>query len=81
MVGSGPDGSIIASDIEKFVPTAAPAAAPAAPAPPLVPGATYTDIPLSNVRQVHKLKKIVKTGDLSNSNTEIVPVYVFISIR
>ena len=79
MVGSGPDGSIIASDIEKFVPSAAPAAAPAAPAPPLVPGATYTDIPLSNVRQVHKLKT-VKTGDLCNSKMEIVDVFVFISM-
>ena len=35
--------------MEGFVPTAAAPAVPGAPPPTPVPGATYTDIPLSNV--------------------------------
>ena len=42
-----------APDVEKFVPTAAAPAAQRAPgAAPTTPGAAYTDIPLTNVRQV-----------------------------
>lgn len=44
--GSGPDGQVRAQDVLSFTPSAAPLAAPA------VPGAAFTDIPLSNVRQV-----------------------------
>lgn len=58
VVGSGPEGRIVAEDIEKFLPSAAPQAgvAPmaAAPAVTLAPpaGTAYVDIPLSNIRQV-----------------------------
>ena len=50
--GTGPSGIIRAQDVEGFVPTAAAPAVPGAPPPTPVPGATYTDIPLSNVRKV-----------------------------
>jgi pyruvate dehydrogenase E2 component (dihydrolipoyllysine-residue acetyltransferase) len=45
ITGSGPNGRIIKSDIEKFTPPAAPAAA--APAP----GTGHTDIPLTGMRK------------------------------
>ena len=50
--GKGPDGTIRAQDVEGFSPVAAAPVAPGAPPPIPVPGATYTDIPLSNVRKV-----------------------------
>ena len=59
--GTGPDGRIIAADVREFVPSAQPtaAAAAAAPAPaqtvitsaPPIPGAGYTDYPLSESAQ------------------------------
>ncbi|KAK3594828.1 hypothetical protein CHS0354_002878 [Potamilus streckersoni] len=48
VAGTGPDGQIRAGDILNFKP---PAPAPA-PTPIVTPGATYTDIPLTNMRQV-----------------------------
>ena len=59
--GTGPSGEVRAADVESFTPSAAAAApsvvttAPAAAAPPrpvAAPGATYVDIPLSNMRKV-----------------------------
>ena len=51
--GTGPGGTVRAQDVEGFVPSAAaPVAAVGAPRPTPVPGATYTDIPLSNIRKV-----------------------------
>lgn len=44
--GSGPEGRILQEDVEKYKPSAAPAAAAAAP------GQSYEDIPLSNMRRV-----------------------------
>ncbi|KXN73550.1 pyruvate dehydrogenase [Conidiobolus coronatus NRRL 28638] len=57
VVGSGPGGRIVKSDIENYKPSAAPAASqastPAAAAPAPAPaGASFTDIPLSNMRKV-----------------------------
>ena len=61
VVGTGPDGRIRAQDVESFVPSAAGAAPPFAPAPglsalppppPPAPGVTFTDVPLTNIRQV-----------------------------
>ena len=56
MKGSGPDGRIIAKDVESFVPSAAPPPTPSSAAPVTVtaplPGAVYTDIPLTNLRKV-----------------------------
>ena len=57
--GTGPDGTIRAQDVEGFSPVAAAPAAPGAPPPTPVPGATYTDIPLSNVRKVF----VVENGE------------------
>ena len=56
--GTGPDGRVIAADVREFVPSAQPAAAEAsapaqaamAAAPP-IPGAGYTDYPLSESAQ------------------------------
>ena len=54
--GTGPGGTVRAQDVEGFVPSAAaPVAAVGAPPPTPIPGATYTDIPLSNVRKVFSL--------------------------
>lgn len=60
--GTGPSGEVRAVDVENYKPSATPApttapaaAAPspaAAPAPRPAPGATYVDIPLSNMRKV-----------------------------
>eukprot|EP00842_Homolaphlyctis_polyrhiza_P006490 jgi/Hompol1/6842/HPOL_000475-RA len=59
IVGTGPGGRIVKSDVENFKPAGAKAAAPAAaktaaaaPAVPAAAGASYTDIPLTNVRKV-----------------------------
>ncbi|KAJ1676116.1 hypothetical protein EV182_008852, partial [Spiromyces aspiralis] len=61
VTGSGPRGRIIKTDIEKYLSSApkaaeAPAEAPAkpaaAPAQPVVEPLGYTDIPLTNMRQV-----------------------------
>jgi pyruvate dehydrogenase E2 component (dihydrolipoamide acetyltransferase) len=84
--GTGPEGRIRAQDVENFVPSAAPAgpAAAAAPAvasaavpasaPVPVPGATYTDIPLSNVRHVIAQR-------LLQSKTTIPHYYLSIDIQ
>ena len=60
VTGTGPEGRVRAQDVEQFVPPApgmappmgAPAMAAPTPAAPPPPGAVYTDIPLSNIRQV-----------------------------
>ena len=55
VTGTGPSGRVVAEDVEKFVPGAAPPAAAAAPgraAAAPIPGAGYTDIPMTNIRQV-----------------------------
>lgn len=53
MTGTGPEGRIRGVDIDNFVPSAAPAPSMAAPsAPAAAPGALYTDLPTSNIRQV-----------------------------
>ena len=60
MKGTGPDGQIRATDVENFVPSAAVAATSAVeapPPPPPVPGAAYTDIPLTSMRQVSLLSQ------------------------
>ncbi|KAM0745643.1 pyruvate dehydrogenase [Meredithblackwellia eburnea MCA 4105] len=54
--GTGPEGRIIKADIDNYKPAAA-AAAPAsasasAPAPSAAAGASYTDVPVSNMRRV-----------------------------
>ncbi|KAL5014008.1 hypothetical protein ScPMuIL_008278 [Solemya velum] len=53
VTGTGPGGEVRAEDVLSFQPTAAPAAVGVAPpAPVVVPGTAYIDIPLTNVRQV-----------------------------
>ncbi|TPX34178.1 hypothetical protein SmJEL517_g03079 [Synchytrium microbalum] len=68
VIGTGPGGRILKSDVESYVPAVAPAptqaATPAAPAaasappkatlppPTPAPGASFVDIPLTNVRKV-----------------------------
>lgn len=53
VTGTGPEGRIRGVDIDNFVPSAAPAPSMAAPsAPAAAPGALYTDLPTSNIRQV-----------------------------
>ncbi|XP_029656877.1 dihydrolipoyllysine-residue acetyltransferase component of pyruvate dehydrogenase complex, mitochondrial [Octopus sinensis] len=60
ITGTGPEGRIQAEDVEKFISTGAvpavatqPVSVPAAATPAVaVPGLEYTDIPLSNIRQV-----------------------------
>lgn len=54
VIGSGPEGRIVAEDIENFVPSAIPKsmAAPSAAIIPPPAATAYVDIPLSNIRQV-----------------------------
>ena len=47
---SGPEGRIIARDVESYVPSAAPPPGVGAPVP--APGASYSDIPLTGMRKV-----------------------------
>jgi pyruvate dehydrogenase E2 component (dihydrolipoamide acetyltransferase) len=63
VIGSGPDGRILKEDVENFkAPASAPSpsstiqtSSPAAAAPaPVAAGAVYKDIPLTNVRKVHR---------------------------
>lgn len=54
--GTGPDGRITGKDVEDYVPSVAPPPTTSAPSitvasPPA--GAIYTDLPLSNIRQVN----------------------------
>ena len=59
--GTGPGGSVTAGDVQSFKPPVAaapitPAVGPTPPPPPppspAISGASYIDIPLSNIRQV-----------------------------
>ena len=68
VTGTGPQGRIRAQDIEQFTPSAAPVSAPVSPPPSSIPaapvpamappGAQYTDIPLTNMRQVTVLTMV-----------------------
>jgi pyruvate dehydrogenase E2 component (dihydrolipoamide acetyltransferase) len=49
--GTGPGGRIIKVDVEKFTPAASEAPAPSTSAAGAVPGAGYTDIPLTGMRR------------------------------
>jgi len=58
--GTGPSGRVVAEDVEKFVPGAAPpVAAPGRAAAAPIPGAGYTDIPMTNIRQVRVQQRCV----------------------
>ena len=56
--GTGAAGRVVAEDVEKFVPGAAPVPSPAAGIPARVAvaapsvGAGFVDIPMTNIRQV-----------------------------
>lgn len=73
--GTGPEGRVTAKDVETFVPSAAVPAVPpsaippppraaAAPAVAPTPGAAYTDIPLSNIRQVSRSLDIIARASM-----------------
>ncbi|PKI85923.1 Lat1p [Malassezia vespertilionis] len=66
--GTGPEGRILKEDIEKFTGSSAAASGPAAPAE-----ASYTDVPLSNMRRT-----IAKR--LTESKTSVPDYYVSVDI-
>ena len=77
--GSGPSGEVRASDVENFQPGAAAAMPTAATIPAMpsmaampAPGASFTDIPLTNIRQVrHNEKDTAQTCNSCTSQPDV----------
>ncbi|KAH8102479.1 dihydrolipoamide acetyltransferase [Cristinia sonorae] len=67
--GTGPEGRILREDVEKYQPSAAPAAAAAAPSA----SADYVDIPVSNMRRTIGAR-------LTQSKQEVPHYYVTVDI-
>ena len=72
--GSGPEGRILREDVEKFKPSAGPAAYAAAADAPTVATADYTDIPVSSMRRVISQR-------LTQSKQEIPHYYLTVDIN
>jgi pyruvate dehydrogenase E2 component (dihydrolipoamide acetyltransferase) len=64
--GSGPEGRVVARDLESPAagPVARPAAAPAPVPMPAAPGAPYTDVPLSQIRKTIAKRLVQSIGPI-----------------